>query len=275
MKSILHILPASLLAGLYLVLAGCGSGGKTASSGEEALYLFDDGSLDIPQDNNRFDDSGDIMLADAGTDLPSLDQPGEPKPKQESRRDRREREKREREEAAALAAAEREAASEPVQIASSAPATYSQPSVSDSISYQPQPAAPSSSSRVRTASVSTPSSPAPSSSSTTARYTVQPGDTLSQIARRFGTSVSAIKSRNSLSGDTIYVGQKLTLSGSAAGAGSAPSSQPSGGATYTVQRGDTLWAISRSQGASVTSIKNANGLSDNIIQPGQRLKIPR
>lgn len=42
-------------------------------------------------------------------------------------------------------------------------------------------------------------------------YQVQPGDSLWQIARRFGTSIDVIKNNNNLSGDTIYPGQKLYI----------------------------------------------------------------
>ncbi|MGO1561358.1 Membrane-bound lytic murein transglycosylase D precursor [Actinomycetales bacterium JB111] len=65
--------------------------------------------------------------------------------------------------------------------------------------------------------------PAPASSTPAAggTYTVQAGDTLSGIAARNGTSVSALTSANSLSSaHRIYVGQRLTLPG--AGAPSAP-----------------------------------------------------
>lgn len=41
--------------------------------------------------------------------------------------------------------------------------------------------------------------------------TVQSGDTLTSIARRNGTSVSALRSANGLSGDLIKIGQKLNL----------------------------------------------------------------
>lgn len=57
---------------------------------------------------------------------------------------------------------------------------------------------------------------APSRSATT--YTVRRGDTLSGIAKRYGTSTSALKQINGLSSDKLVVGQKLRLrrSGSAA-----------------------------------------------------------
>lgn len=69
-----------------------------------------------------------------------------------------------------------------------------------------------------TASSSSPSSGTSGSNSSTGSrtYIVVKGDTLTRIASKYGTSVSAIKSANKLSSDTIYVGQKLIIpSGSA------------------------------------------------------------
>jgi LysM repeat protein len=44
---------------------------------------------------------------------------------------------------------------------------------------------------------------------------------------------------------------------------------------YTVRRGDSLSAIANRTGASVSSIKRANGISGNVIRPGQSLSIPK
>lgn len=44
--------------------------------------------------------------------------------------------------------------------------------------------------------------------------------------------------------------------------------------TYTVQPGDTLSGISRKTGASVTGLKEANGMKDGLIRIGQTLKVP-
>lgn len=45
--------------------------------------------------------------------------------------------------------------------------------------------------------------------------------------------------------------------------------------TYQVRKGDTLWSISHRHGLSVEALKKANGLGSNVIQIGQRLRIPK
>jgi len=53
-------------------------------------------------------------------------------------------------------------------------------------------------------------------------YVVEWGDTLSGIARDFGTTIQAIMSRNGLTSTRIYVGQRLTVPGCTAGGFGAP-----------------------------------------------------
>jgi len=56
-----------------------------------------------------------------------------------------------------------------------------------------------------------PTSSATASSTTSTVYTVRPNDSLFAIARRFRVSVEALKQRNGIQGDFIWVGQRLII----------------------------------------------------------------
>jgi len=47
-----------------------------------------------------------------------------------------------------------------------------------------------------------------------------------------------------------------------------------GGGSYTVQKGDTLYGISRKNSTSVSALKSTNNLTSDTIKPGQVLRIP-
>ncbi|MCP3761272.1 LysM peptidoglycan-binding domain-containing protein [Domibacillus sp. A3M-37] len=96
-------------------------------------------------------------------------------------------------------------------------------------------------------------------------YTVQSGDTLWSISQKTGTTVDQLKSSNGLSSNMIYVGETIQTSGS----GSTAAASSNG--TYTVKAGDTLYKIATAQGISVDSLKSINGLSSNMIYPGDQL----
>ncbi len=97
----------------------------------------------------------------------------------------------------------------------------------------------------------------------TVTYTVQAGDTLWLIARRYGTTVEAIKQANGLTSNALRIGQVLRI----------PVSQ-NPYVEYTVRAGDTLWELARRYGTTVEAIRQANGLTNNILQIGQVLRIP-
>ncbi|MTI81747.1 MAG: LysM peptidoglycan-binding domain-containing protein [Firmicutes bacterium] len=97
------------------------------------------------------------------------------------------------------------------------------------------------------------------------QYTIKRGDTLYQIAQRYGTTVNAILAANPqiTNPSMIYPGQVITI-------------PQEGGAVYTVQPGDTLSAIAQRYGVTVDAILAANpGITDpDLIYVGQQIRIP-
>ncbi len=121
-------------------------------------------------------------------------------------------------------------------------------------------------------------------------YTVRSGDSLKLIAKRSGTTVSALKSLNRLKSDSVRVGQELRLPPGAtpitasappdmtsATFPAAPSEAVKGatGVTYTVKSGEKLGTIARKYGVTVGELATANNISDpGKIRAGQQLVIP-
>ncbi|MCC6455443.1 MAG: LysM peptidoglycan-binding domain-containing protein [Caldilineaceae bacterium] len=101
-------------------------------------------------------------------------------------------------------------------------------------------------------------------------YVVQRGDTLFSIARRYGTTVEALRAANGLNSNDIRAGQLLYIGSSAP----QPPSPGTGTIVHTVVDNDTLYSLSRRYGTTVEAIMQANGLNSNRIYVGQRLTIP-
>lgn len=104
--------------------------------------------------------------------------------------------------------------------------------------------------------------PVPQEQTTT--YTIQPGDTLSSIANKFGTTYQHLAEINGISNpNLIYAGQTIKVTGT--------QNQET---TYTVQPGDTLSGIGTKFGKDYHEIASKNGISNpNLIYAGQVLKI--
>ncbi|MFV0634707.1 LysM peptidoglycan-binding domain-containing protein [Demequina sp.] len=122
------------------------------------------------------------------------------------------------------------------------------------------------------------SSSSQAASSSSGTHTVVEGDTVWDLARKYGTTVSTIVSTNKLGANaTIRTGQRLSIPGATNGAKATATSNTVGSssATHTVAAGDTVWDLARKYGVSVSSITSANSLgSKAIIREGQRLSIP-
>lgn len=113
------------------------------------------------------------------------------------------------------------------------------------------------------------------SSAAPASYLVQPGDTVSDVAARFGLPTAVVLARNGLSWkSTIFPGQVLSLGADGVKRAGRPAVLADGG-LYAIARGDTLSSVAQRFGISVRSILERNGLnSASIIYPGQKIVIP-
>ena len=107
--------------------------------------------------------------------------------------------------------------------------------------------------------------------STTILYTVEAGDNLYSISKKYSTTVATIREMNDMGNSSnIKVGQKLKIPGSVAPAPSAPKVEE---ITHVVKKGEGLWDISRQYGVTIEDIVKWNGLKDTKIKINEKLKI--
>ena len=106
---------------------------------------------------------------------------------------------------------------------------------------------------------------------------VRRGETVGVIARRYGTSVSAIARANNLGRRyLIRVGQRLKIPGRGSGyTSSQPRSLTKEGEklVYSVKKGDSLYIIAKAFNTTVQEIKKQNDLQSNMLRVGQKLVI--
>ncbi len=91
-------------------------------------------------------------------------------------------------------------------------------------------------------------------------YMVVRNDNLYSIARKFNTSIDAIKRLNNLNSDTLSIGQVLKI----------PNTNIN---KYIVQKGESLYSIAKKFNTTVDSLKKKNNLTSNLISVGQELII--
>jgi LysM repeat protein len=93
-----------------------------------------------------------------------------------------------------------------------------------------------------------------------ATVTVQPGDTLWALAKRYTTTTQDILQVNGLTGSDLIPGAVLKL--------------PSNAAVYVVQAGDTLTSVATRYQTTAEEILQVNGLTGSDLMPGAVLKLP-
>ena len=118
------------------------------------------------------------------------------------------------------------------------------------------------------------------------RHAVVAGDTLGEIALRYGASVAVLKQINQLSSSLIRVGEELAVPVSVSYVGSYARDSETrrelhvSGARETpsrfhkVEKGENLWSIARRHGVSLTQLVAWNDLDPNAwLRPGQHLAL--
>ena len=119
-------------------------------------------------------------------------------------------------------------------------------------------------------------------------HVVQSGETIWRIAQANGLTVDQLMQMNGLSSQSLYVGQRLNVSGAKVNRTTesqtpirntqntqlTASETTTNQGTYTVKANDNLYRIALNHGVSLASLKAANHLSGNNLLVGQTLVIP-
>lgn len=111
-------------------------------------------------------------------------------------------------------------------------------------------------------------------------HKIKKGETLSSIAKKYGTTVASIKKLNNLKSNAINTGRTIIVARIVKEVPPAiinptPIVTVSPKIYYNVKIGDTLESIASKFGISVTALKETNLLSDGRIKVGQTLVIPQ
>jgi len=102
-------------------------------------------------------------------------------------------------------------------------------------------------------------------------HTVQAGETLYGIAKKYNIKVDALQFLNAINNNTIEIGQKLIVNPNLPSADT-KEPQPVPG-YHIVRHGETLFAISKMYNISVSDLKAINTIENNDIKIDQRLII--
>jgi len=97
-------------------------------------------------------------------------------------------------------------------------------------------------------------------------HTVNKGETLYSISKRYQISMAQIKSINNLESNILSVNQNLIINYNSL-------SQINNNLVYIVEKGDSLYRIAKNANTSVSALKQLNNLENNSIRIGQELKL--
>lgn len=104
-------------------------------------------------------------------------------------------------------------------------------------------------------------------------YTVQKGDNLSSIARKFNISVAELKELNNLEHANVKLDTKLKVLKSNEVVAVKNEIEKKDFLTYTVVKGDNLGNIAKKHNVSVASLQEWNELKDNNVQIGKKILV--
>jgi membrane-bound lytic murein transglycosylase D len=114
------------------------------------------------------------------------------------------------------------------------------------------------------------------------QYTVQKGDNLGTIAKKFGATVENLKEWNGLTSANITLGRELIVAkdeiaiatNAVAVSTFTLKNTSKVQESYYVKKGDSLYSIAKKYpGITVSDIKKWNGIKEENIKPGMKLKI--
>jgi LysM repeat protein len=112
-------------------------------------------------------------------------------------------------------------------------------------------------------------------------HKVKSGETLSKIARKYGTTVKNIKKWSGIKSDRLRIGQSVIVGWSngtptvrSKSATSKKENAATGTTYHKVRKGETLSTIAQKYGTTIKKIKRANNIKGDNIYVGQRLIIP-
>ena len=105
---------------------------------------------------------------------------------------------------------------------------------------------------------------------TVIQHRVEAGDTLSELAQTYGTSVKELRRQNSFTNNVIRVGDLIDVTTTT----TAPAGEKPRKLSYRVKRGDSLYTIAQRFSLSISDITKWNRLNPKkYLQPGQLLTL--